>query len=296
MNGFFPNSTSATPIPSLPGSHEATSASICTPSSGGMIIGRPETTRTVHDSALEQTRRIASWSASLSSIVFFGPWDAVVAGVVGPLRAVDVAEPLGVRRLADHHDSGRVGRDRVARGLAELHPRPRRRPHRVEHGLAGDHVGRAALPGQRPAAGLVADVVGVAAGDVDRLLLARAERQGALPVLEQHLRLGHRPAGDLAVRLAADRVDVAAVGERVLEQPELELGRQDPRDRVVDPAHRHLAVLDQRGEGRDEDVPAIGVVRRLDRLHEHVDPGVDRQPHLLAVVARGSAGSPASRR
>ena len=57
-------------------------------------------------------------------------------------------------------------------------------------------------------------------------------------------------------------------------------------DRVVDPAHRDLAVGDQVGQRRDELVPAGGVVGRLDRLHEHVDAGQHRGLHLGAVVAR----------
>ena len=46
MNGFLPNSTSATPIPSLPGSHDATSASIWSrgslhPLPKGTLLGIP---------------------------------------------------------------------------------------------------------------------------------------------------------------------------------------------------------------------------------------------------------------
>src|SRR5262249_25047971 len=96
---------------------------------------------------------------------------AVVARVVGPLRAADVAVALGVRRLADHEDAGRAVGDRragVRRGhhVAAL----RRGLDPLQDRRARDLVGRAALPGQRPAAGLVADVVAVAARDVDRAL------------------------------------------------------------------------------------------------------------------------------
>ena len=77
-------------------------------------------------------------------------------------------------------------------------------------------------------------------GDVD---VASASRSGSARcrVLEQHLRLGHRLAGDARGAPAADLVDVAAVGERVLEQAELELLRSGSADRVVDPAHRDAA-------------------------------------------------------
>ena len=50
-----------------------------------------------------------------------------------------------------------------------------------------------------------------------------------LLVAQQHLALGDRPAGDRAVRLAADLVDVGAVGQRVLEEAEVELRGEDPR-------------------------------------------------------------------
>ena len=93
-----------------------------------------------------------------------------------------------------------------------------------------------ALPGQRPAAGLVADVVGVAAGDVD--VRVPLQRQRVPGVLQQHLRLATACAGDGAVRGGTDLADVRAVGVRVLEQPEFELLGQDPGDRVVDPRLR----------------------------------------------------------
>ena len=63
MNGCVPNRTSATPAPSVPGSHEATSASIA-PSWSVTSCGRPDTTSTAHGSA-PQTVSIAVRSAAL---------------------------------------------------------------------------------------------------------------------------------------------------------------------------------------------------------------------------------------
>ena len=42
-------------------------------------------------------------------MVLAGRGTPCVTRVVGPLRAADVAEPLGVRRLADHDDTGGAG-------------------------------------------------------------------------------------------------------------------------------------------------------------------------------------------
>src|SRR5206468_3410362 len=92
---------------------------------------------------------------------------AIVAWVVSPLRPADVAEALGVRGLADHDDAGRRRRDRRRRFLAPRDVPAREVAYAVENRAAGDHVRRTALPGQRPAARLIADVVGVAAGHVD---------------------------------------------------------------------------------------------------------------------------------
>src|ERR1700755_2013618 len=61
--GVSPKSVSATPSPSVPGSHDATSAPI-SPSLSPTSCGRPETTRTAHFIA-PQTRSIAVRSAAL---------------------------------------------------------------------------------------------------------------------------------------------------------------------------------------------------------------------------------------
>ena len=72
VNGRLPNSTSATPAPSLPGSQLATSASMCCSIVGGMIIGRPETTSTTHLDAWAHTVFTAAVSAPESCMVFGG--------------------------------------------------------------------------------------------------------------------------------------------------------------------------------------------------------------------------------
>ena len=69
MNGRLPNSVSATPVPSLPGSHAATSPSICDSCAGSMISGRPETMTTTRFLASAQTVSIAALSASGICIV-----------------------------------------------------------------------------------------------------------------------------------------------------------------------------------------------------------------------------------
>src|SRR5437899_2649078 len=77
VNGFLPKSTSATPSPSLPGSHDATSASISLSCAGSMIIGRPETTRTTQVDTAWQTLSIAALSAAENFMSFGGrntPW------------------------------------------------------------------------------------------------------------------------------------------------------------------------------------------------------------------------------
>ncbi len=81
----------------------------------------------------------------------------------------------------------------------------------VEDRGAGDDVRRAALPGQRPAAGLVADVVGVAAGDVD--VLASASAAGSAALLRSSTwTLAAAARGQRVVRPAADLVEVRPVG------------------------------------------------------------------------------------
>ena len=159
------------------------------------------------------------------------------------LRSTHVAVALGIRRLADHDDANVLpshGRRRVG---AERDRRVRR--HLLdpfEDRGARDDVAGHSLPLDRPAAGLVADVVGVAAGDVD--VGVGGERQHVAVVLQQHLRLGDGLPGERTVLCAADLVQVVRRGERVLEQPELELGLQDAPDGVVDAVLADATCLD----------------------------------------------------
>ena len=120
--------------------------------------------------------------------VLHRPRHALVARVKRPLRTEHVAEPFGVRRLADDNDAGGVVRNRRRGVLAVGDAAASVLADPVEDRRARDHVGRAALPGQRPTAGLVADVVGVRARDVN--VGVALDRQRVPTVLEQHLGLG----------------------------------------------------------------------------------------------------------
>ena len=62
-----------------------------------MISGRPETITTVHLLAAAHTLSIAALSAAENFMSLTGRRLAVVAGVIRPQRAADVAEPLGTR-------------------------------------------------------------------------------------------------------------------------------------------------------------------------------------------------------
>src|SRR5215208_2881103 len=109
------------------------------------------------------------------------PEYALVAWVESPAGTTDVAEALRIRRLTDDHDADGLARDGRRGILRERDVALGELTDSVEDRRPRDHVGRAALPGQRPAAGLVADVVGVATGDVD--VPVAADRQRALAVL-----------------------------------------------------------------------------------------------------------------
>jgi hypothetical protein len=69
-------------------------------------------------------------------------------------------------------------------------------------------AGAAALPGQRPAAGLLAEVVGAVAGQQDAP--ARIQRQHAAVVLQQHQRFAHRAPGDRAMFRRAEQFELPA--------------------------------------------------------------------------------------
>ena len=157
----------------------------------------------------------------------------------------------------------------------------------------------AALPGERPAAGLVADVVGVAAGDVHRLRLARRSAAGCrcrflsstcdsatarratlrcalLPILSMLRRsvngCSKRPSSNLAVRIRETASSI-----RLIEHA------RRPRPDAIRVGMNSL--------------PAIGCSAPGVGLHEHVDAGVAPTAATWSRVGRpGSAGCPASRR
>ena len=88
------------------------------------------------------------------------------------------------------------------------------------------------LPGDRPTAGLVADVVGVAAGDVDAGVRGQRQR-----VPSFFSRTCDSATACLAIARCAALPTWSRFirrGERMLEEPELELGPQDAPDGVVD--------------------------------------------------------------
>ena len=64
VKGRTPNSVSATPVPSLPGSQAATRPSISPSCWGSRISGRPETTTTTHLTVAAQTLSTAALSAA----------------------------------------------------------------------------------------------------------------------------------------------------------------------------------------------------------------------------------------
>src|SRR3954447_2884433 len=66
VNGRRPNSVSATPSPSLPGSQAATRPSMAPSWAGSMISGRPETT--THLATCAQTLSTAALSVALSEV------------------------------------------------------------------------------------------------------------------------------------------------------------------------------------------------------------------------------------
>ncbi len=126
----------------------------------------------------------------------------------------------------------------------------------------------AALPADRPAAALDADVVGRATRHQDSIGSV-FDRQGAV-VLQQHGRGGDGAPRELAVVGGADLRQQAALGERMLEQAELELDAKDSPDRVVDPVRAHVAGLHRRQQIGDECLVVVG-------HHDHVDPGIHRR-------------------
>jgi hypothetical protein len=198
--------------------------------------------------------------------------------VGGQGRCRIVAEPFGVRLLADGHHDGVRGCRRVDRGrlVGSEGDVGIRGLQSLEDGRSGrDLVGRShaadvagaedALPADAPTAELVGHGVGTGAGDHE-LGIGRQRQEVAL-VTQQRDRLLGRLQGGVPAR--GDRgVGLARVHVRVVEEPQLKLEPQDPAYGLVDPFDGDQALLYVL---RQPGVPA-GVV---ERCHRHVDAGVD---------------------
>ena len=206
--------------------------------------------------------------------------------VARPVRQVrQVTLEFRVRVLAEHHD-GDVGFVLVAAidrqlgaAAGRLHLRldagkDRGRAREIRIGQAG------ALPGQRPAAVLLGDVVGAVAGN--QHVLARIDRQHAV-VLQQHQRLAHRPARQRAMRGTADhlhRLGHQRIGRRQprLEHAQAQLHAQDAAHCIVDAGHRDHAGLHLGQRVHVQALPRIG-------RFQHVQPGVVGHRAILVGAA-----------
>ena len=128
--------------------------------------------------------------------------------------------------------------------------------------------GAVPLPGQGPATGLLADVIGGRADDQD----PGSGRQGqdAILILQQDQRFAHRLTGDRPMRRCSEQGELAselALGRlRLFKQVHAELHPQDAADRVVQPCHRDRAGPHVRQGAFVQPLPAV-------RRHCHVQPG-----------------------
>ncbi len=192
-------------------------------------------------------------------------WQAEVRDGVGLAGAVGV--------LADQRD-GDVGEPGELEGAVGEAPVVDGEP--VAEAI-GERGGRRhdvlAPPVEDPRAEQHVTLVRERAGEQHRRLVAQGE--GAL-VADQHVRShrgatgeGPAPGGRLVAHGAGPRC------RGTVEEAEPELHPQDAAAGVVDQRLVDLAVADQVGE--------VGEVRATD--HVEVDPGLDRQPGGLAVVA-----------
>jgi len=194
----------------------------------------------------------------------------------GEMEVAAVALALRVGGFADDSDT-EVGprRARTVQGVGKVNPRSLGAQGFEDGGAVGD-VAAGALPADRPAAALVADVVGAVAGDMNAGGRA-GKGQDALFFGEQHQGLAHAGAGDLAMGGAADRTGERPVGVKILKEPHAEFHAQNAADGVVDARLRNLAGIDRGGEMLDE-IAVAG------RHHGHVDAGVDRLDDLGPFV------------
>lgn len=117
----------------------------------------------------------------------------------------------------------------------------------------------------------------VARGLADHDVVARVEldRQHTV-VLEQRVGLARGLVGQRGVARLVETVGaVHRVAVRVVEDAQLELEREDPGHRVVDPAQRHLVLEARHGEvGRAR----VGAAHHVGTGVGRVDPGRGRQP------------------
>ena len=208
---------------------------------------------------------------------------AIVRHVLSDEREIAaVADHLGIRRLADHdhRDVGALGA-RAVRGVGDFRLRCGQLLDGAEHrGACGDRAALA-LPLDRPAAALVADVVGAHAGHVDALgasaqSAARCARSSAAPATRARpaaRRRGARREPKLVERLPVGleaRCRAPSGPSRTSRA-----GCASPRRRCATSAP---AVLHERLQRRMNSHVLLG-------HHHHVHAGVDRLLDLRREVA-----------
>ena len=238
-------------------------------SCAAMSSGRPETSTTTTGTP------VALSLASTAQVGLRpGPWSR--CGRPGPPRTASRRSRRWPRRRSQSMPSPRraVGRRACrARRLARMPCRI------VVPGVIGPV---AALPADRPAAALVADVVGALAGHED--LAELAQRQDSAVVLQQHLRLAHRLAREGAVRGAADRArcrtrSVSGCSNRPSSNFLVRMRRLASSMRAIG----HGAAAAPRSRMSCDERLVVG------RHHHHVDAGVDRR---WRTSCGGEAGLP----
>ena len=210
---------------------------------------------------------------------------ALVFGAVFQCRAV--AGEFGVGRFAEHDDRS-IGLGRI-RAIDRQRRLAAARPHRlvdpapdrltVREGGIGD---ARALPGDRPTARLLADIVRAAAGDED--IGTRLQRQHPAVVLEQHERFTHRLTRDRAMLGRTQQVELARHRPRRrapgIERARQHLDPQDPPYRIVQPRGRDRPVLRLAQRVRVQLLPLRA------GIHEHVEARIDRCRAILVAAPR----------
>ncbi len=145
----------------------------------------------------------------------------------------------------------------------------------VDRGRTGE-IGRgeiaAPLPCDRPAASLPGDVVGRASRHLDPRSRLWWEHAG---ILEDHLRIRHRLAGERAVFGRAEQLPLAAIGTQrrlhlAIENPQIRLQAQHPQHRCIEAAHRDRAVLHLAHEIGVERLPVLGHLVDIKTRHQRL--------------------------